>query len=424
MLLPAIAKATNGLNLIDSGGISAALAGADTAVSLDFSTINSNPAGMSQLPGTHLGLSLAVLQGTISLRNSLNDRDGENQPVVIPNTGVVHHLSGTPFTLGLGVFTMGGYIAELENLNIPRFGPGGVFGGTVDTQSAQLRHVKLTPTIAYKVTKDLSLGVSLGISYVDINLKILPNTPGMPGLAFGFETKGRCDRAYGLALPPAGCNYDVGFAPKFGAMYRLNDMITLGLVYTMQTSFTFNHGQVDKNYLGIGRVTFDSEASGFKWPQDVSAGIAIRPSQSLLVAAKFQWINWAKALNQVTVTLRHGSQPAVPSDSFELNYNWRDQYVVAIGALYDVTDHLSITGGYNFGTNPVPKATLDPTNATIIKHHFTAGASYRFSERFALGGWFTYAVKESTTYDSPLFGPRTTLEVGGFATGVTLTYAH
>src|SRR5262249_14104813 len=224
VFLPCIAKATNGLNLLDSGGISAAMAGADTALALDFSTINSNPAGMSRLPGTHLGLSLIVLQGSISLRNSLNDRDGENQPVVIPHMGLVHHLSGTPFTLGLGLFTMGGYIAEFEHLNIPRFGPDGVFGGTVDKQSAHLRHGKLTPTIAYEVTKDLSFGVGLSISYADISLKILPHTPSMPGLAFGFETKGNCDRAYGLAFPPASCNYDVSFAPKFGAMYRLNDM--------------------------------------------------------------------------------------------------------------------------------------------------------------------------------------------------------
>src|SRR5262249_6030507 len=155
----------------DSGGISSAIAGADTAVSLDFSTINSNPAGISWVPGTHLGLSLSVLKGDLSLRNSINDRDGENQPVVVPDMGIVRHIRGTPCTLGFGLFTIGGYIAEFENLNIPRFGPGGVFGGTVDKQSVQLRHVKLTPTIAYKVTNNLSLAVGLDISYVDVSLR-------------------------------------------------------------------------------------------------------------------------------------------------------------------------------------------------------------------------------------------------------------
>ena len=49
VLSPAVAQATNGLNLIGSGGISTALAGADTAVATDFSAMNTNPAGMSQI---------------------------------------------------------------------------------------------------------------------------------------------------------------------------------------------------------------------------------------------------------------------------------------------------------------------------------------------------------------------------------------
>lgn len=422
VLIPSTASALNGLNLIGSGGMSSALAGADTAVALDFSTINTNPAGIARLSGTHAGISLAVLKAELSLKNSINDRNGENEPVILPNLGITHHLKGTPFTVGLGFFVIGGNVSEFENLNVQRFGPFGVFGGTVDKQRTQLRHYKLTPTIAYDVTKDLSVGVGLDISYADVALGIVPNTPGVVGQPFGFETKGKCDRANAVSIPPSSCNYDVSFSPKFGAMYRINDMITVGATYTMQTPFTFDHGQIDKNYLGIGRVTFDAKASGFKWAQDVAAGIAIQPTKTLLLAAKFQWINWDKGLNNVVVNLTNGSNPAVPTDTFVLNYNWRDQYVLAVGAAYDVTDRFKVTGGYNYGNNPVPITTLDPTNANIIKHHFVGGALYRVTERLAAGGWFTYAVKESHTYDSTLFGPGANLAVGGFDAGVMLTY--
>ena len=60
--LPALVHATNGLNLIGSGGISTGLAGADTAVATDFTAMNTNPAGMSQIKENHSGLAITVIK--------------------------------------------------------------------------------------------------------------------------------------------------------------------------------------------------------------------------------------------------------------------------------------------------------------------------------------------------------------------------
>lgn len=424
LLVPAVSQATNGLNLIGSGGISSALAGADTAVATDFTAMNTNPAGLSQIKGTHAGLSLATLKAELRLRNSLNDKDGENQPVVIPNLGIVHHLSGMPVTLGLGFFTVGGTTSDFRDLRVPNFGPGGVFGGTVDKQGAQLRYYKLTPSIAYQVTDALSVGATLAVSYADVSLTVVPNTPGVQGQAFGFETSGKCNRANGLAIPPTSCNYDIGFAPKFGAMYKASDTVTIGVAYTLPTPITFDHGQVTKNYLGIGTSRFDYKAFGFKWAQDIAAGVAVRPTQRLLIATKFQWINWDKALNNVVVEATNGSNPLARTDTFVLNFKWKDQYVGALGISYDVTDRFTVRGGYNFGNNPVPKTTLDPINANIVEHHIVGAFQYRATQAFTLETFFTYAVQKRETHDSTLFGPNTTLDVGGYEVGITLSYRN
>ena len=425
LLVPAVCQATNGLNLIGSGGISSALAGADTAVANDFSAMNTNPAGLAQISGTHAGFSVSMLKAELRLRNSLNDKDGENDPVVIPNMGLVRHISGTPVTLGVGFFTVGGTTSDFRDLRVPNFGPGGIFGGTTDKQGIQLRHYKLTPTIAYQVTDALSVGATLAVSYVDVSLTFVPNTPGAPGQAFGFETTGKCNRANGLAFPPTSCGYDVGFTPKFGAMYKVNDMVTIGVAYTMPTPFTFDHGQISKSYLACGgcRSTFDYKAFGFKWAQDVAAGVAVRPTPHLLIAAKFQWINWDGALNNVVVQLTNGNNPAAPpTDSFVLNYNWRDQYVAAVGISYDVTDDFTVRGGYNFGNNPVPKTTLDPTNANIVEHHIVGALAYRLTKALLVETFSTYGIRKQETFNSQLFGNNTTLEVGGYEVGITLTY--
>jgi long-chain fatty acid transport protein len=419
LLLPELGLATNGLNLIGSGGISSALAGADTAVALDFTTMNANPAGIAELRGTHAGLAINMLKAQLRLQNSANAKDGENDPVVIPNAGLVQSIKGTPITVGIGFFTIGGTTSDFRGVTTAF--------GTVDKEGTQLRYYKLTPTIAYQVTKDLSVGVSLAISYADVSLTIFPNTPLIPGAAAGFETTGKCNRANGLAFPPTSCGYDVGFTPKFGALYKVTDTVTVGVAYTMKTPITFDHGQISKSYLTCGGCTstYDYKAFGFKWADDVAVGVSYRPTPSLLVATKFQWINWDGALNNVVVRLTNGSNPAAPpSDSFVLNYNWRDQYVIAIGALYDVTDRFSVRGGYNYGNNPVPKTTLDPTNANIVQHHIAAGLGYRVTPGLLLDIWSTYGVQEQRTVDSALYGANTTLKVGGYEVGITLTYIN
>lgn len=420
LLVPAVCQATNGLNLIGSGGISSALAGADTAVATDFSAMNTNPAGITQITGTQAGFSVTVLKPELHIKNSANpNKDGENQPLVLPNMGVVHHLSGTPITLGIGFFTVGGNSTDFRDITT---GPA-VGGPTVDKQGSQLRHYKLAPTIAYQVTDNLSLGVALAVSYVDASLTFIPNTPGASGLAFGFETTGKCNRANGVALPPTSCGYNVGFTPKFGAMYKASDMVTIGVAYTMPNPITLDHGQITKNF-GGAKSTFDYQAFGLKWAQDVAVGVAVRPTKGLLIATKFQWINWEKALNNVVVQLTNGSNPAAPTtDTFVLNYQWRDQYVAAVGIAYDVTESLNVRGGYNYGNNPVPKTTVDVTNANIVEHHIAAGLSYQFTQAVTFDIFSTYAVLHKQPVNNAIF-PNATLEVGGYDIGFTLSYRN
>ncbi|TAJ29660.1 MAG: hypothetical protein EPO64_03665 [Nitrospirae bacterium] len=405
---------TNGLNLIGSGGISSALAGADTAVATDFTAMNTNPAGMAQIRGEHAGLAMGVLlpqmhlRGGSNLPGGSNDKDGENAPLVIPNAGYIRHVTGTPLTLGIGFFSIGGTSSDFRDLKTTL--------GTTDKTSAQLRHYKLTPSVAYEVTDRLSVGAALAISYSDVSLAVLPNS------LTGFETTGTCNRANGVN-PPGTCPWALGFTPKYGLMYKLNDMITLGLAYTSSVHLPFDNGQITVNQgTGIGKVTYDAKMIGFKWADDLSAGVAFRPNKDLLIAFKFQWINWDAALNNVVINLTNGNNAAKPTDRIILQYQWRDQYVMAAGLTYDVTDRLNVRAAYNYGNNPVPKHTVDPTSANIVEHHLAGGAAYKLTPTLKLEGVFTYSPMNSVTYDSARYGNNTTLDVGGSEFFLTLSY--
>ncbi len=407
-MAPSVALATNGLNLIGSGGISTGLAGADTAVATDFSAMNTNPAGMTQIQGKHAGAALTIIAPDLQFRNSGSNQGGEDDPLLIPNLGYVHPLSGTRLTLGIGLFTVGGTASDFRNLRTAV--------GTTDKTSTIIRHYKLTPSIAYKVNDRFSLGAALALSYSDVALKVVPDTV----LLKGFETKGTCDRANGVALPSS-CAFAFGFTPKFGVMYKPHDMVTLGLAYTFKSVFDYDGDKAVVNQAGIGKVTYDADVSGFKWADDIALGVAVRPNNRLLLSAKLQWINWNAALNTAVLNLRNGDNPAKPTDTILLQYNWDSQWVIAVGGAYDVTEQLNVRGGYNYGNDPVPDSTLGPTNLNIVEHHITVGAAYKFTPRLMLDGAFDYAVMHERNFSNAIWG-ASTVEVGGFDVTLSLTY--
>jgi long-chain fatty acid transport protein len=409
-VMPAVAHATNGLNLIGSGGVSSALAGADTALATDFSAMNTNPAGMVQIRGQHAGITVGMLRPELMQKDVLNQGvPGQNNPLVIPNLGYIKHLTETRFTVGVGFFTIGGNVSDFRALQTTL--------GTTDKMSTQLRHYKFTPSIAYEVTDKLSIGAALAVSYVDLSLKFFPNS------LTGFETTASCDGANGLN-PPGVCAFDVAFVPKFGVMYRPNEQFTFGIAYTMKANLSIDEGQITRNQPGIGKVTYDSKASGLKWPDDIAVGLAWRPRKDWLIAGKFQWINWNAALNNVQVSLYNGDNAAMPTDSINLEYKWRDQYVAALGINHDLTEKFSLRGGYNFGNNPVPGSTMSPVNANIVEHHIVGGGQYRFSEALSFDGVFNYAVKSQRTYTNPAAAlpGNSTIQVGGYEVIATLSY--
>lgn len=405
---PQAADAVNGLNLIGSGGWSSALAGADTAIALDFTTMNTNPAGMSRITEWTAGLSFGMIKPNTRFQNVANNVEGSDDSLLFTNFGYIKTLAGTPISLGIGFFTTGGIATDFRGLRTPF--------ALDDRTGSQLRHYKVTPSMSIQLTDSLSIGASIGLSYADAALTVLPNTPT------GFAIEGSCTHHSGLAPPGGTCAYALGITPKFGIMYQVTDRLTLGVAYTMGTNLPLRNGRGTQNLGPLGTASFDVKATGLKWADDLSVGLSYRPTDALLLAFKFQWINWDGALNNIVIDFTNGSNPLAPTSQAVVPFNWRDQYVTALGAAYDLTTSLNLHGGYNFGNNPTRSTSLDPTTANITEHHFVGGLLYRITPSLWLDSNFTYVLAGTQTYNSPLYGPNTTSRVGGYELIFTLGY--
>ncbi|MFH1034135.1 MAG: outer membrane protein transport protein [Pseudomonadota bacterium] len=371
------AWATNGMNMISFGGQEAGMAGASLGVSDNPVAMNNNPAGLSQIKGQELTVGISALMPNLKHEDRFsNSVDGESNIFLLPMAAYAYHHQGSPWTLGLGLFGQGGMGADFQNLNTAF--------GTKDQTFTNVSYAKVTPSLAYQVNDKLSLGAALNIGYAAMEMKYFPNTV-VPGVFYGMNLQ----NVYGF-----------GYGVKVGAQYKATEMVTLGLVYTSKSSLDFKHG--DMTFAGAGK--YSAEVEGFNWPQSVGAGVAVRPTKKLLLAADLTWVNWKNAMDQVDIK----TNAPGPLSNIHFNMNWKDQIVLALGAAYKLTDVWTVRAGYNYGNNPVPAETLSSLFPAIPEHHLTLGLGYKINDSWCLDAGWEHAFSNSVTYTNPdtPFGPN------------------
>ncbi len=383
------ALAGNGFNLIGFGTESIGMGGADLAVARDTSALNTNPAGLTQIEGQRFEVT-SIVGIALNVRHKDqfdNDRFVANTPVFFGNIGYAHTLNKYPVTVGMGLFFQGGPGFEYENLHT-------AFGTTDDLVSL-FEIARLNSGLAYQVNDRLSLGVSLMASYTTIEQKIFPET--------SFSDSAAPEQAFlGFRLKPTEA---LGFGAKLGLQYKLNDQFTLGIAYTSQIALDFDAAKAEFNMtaLGLGKVNYsDVQMEGLNTPQEFGIGIAYHPNERWLASAELTWLDWSSAIKRSTLRASNPDNPAAAATLNLINdFDWRDQYVLALGLSYAVNPDWVLRAGYNYGNNPVPIDKISPLLPQSTRHHLTTGFAYRFSDTWQMEGALEYQASNEVRYVNP-----------------------
>jgi long-chain fatty acid transport protein len=373
------AGAVNGLQLIGYSAESTAMGGAGRVAIADTSSINTNPAALSLIRGSRLDVSAGPLQAFLHHSDAFRNHDEAGRPDVtaLGHFGFATRFAALPqLTIGAGIFTQGGFGTDYRHLNTAF--------GTRDETSSFLRYLKLAVGVSYDVTDTLSIGVAPSVGYSDISLRLFPGTSippsaALPGGFAGLDIHDGCARTGGLGELGGDCPSDWVFSVKVGAMYRALPWLTVGATYTSPVTFKYTDGRAGFNFsaVGLGGVNYDAQVSGIKWPQQVDASLAARPTPQLLVALTASWINW-DSLNAATVIATHPSHPTAPAPiRLRIPFDWKDQIVVGVGISYAAMrepswkdpSRLVLRLGYNHNNNPIPDRTLNPLAPLILEHH-------------------------------------------------------
>lgn len=351
LFTPLTALATNGMNMIGTGAVSAGMGGADVAVPAGCTAIAGNPAQLATTCNRVISVGSALMFPDMEDAPAGGSNvENEFQVFPVPFIGYAQRIGTSRWSAGVGVFAQGGMGVDFKDVQVmPAMMP-----GMKDDLMSEIGFVRLSPTVAYNVSDKFTVGASLFAGYATIKYDFFPNTIGHKVKDLSSFT----------------------FAGRFGVNYQINDQWSVGATYTSESSIDFEDGELTT---ASGVKYDDVKMDGFTWPRQVEAGVAYRATPKLLLALDLSWINWSSAIKTVTVTASDPDGPVPPGYEkmkipFEMD--WDDQIVVAIGAEYELTDSFKIRAGYNYGNTPVSSPYLSPIFPALVEHHATAGFTY------------------------------------------------
>jgi long-chain fatty acid transport protein len=390
MMLPGVALATNGDNLLAIGPIARAMGGVGIAAPQDaISAVFANPAAMCfgpYCPSTEVNFSgtlfMPHVDAKVTAGNRTFEASSDEKVYAIPAIGLsIPITSGPPFwRFGLAAFGVSGLGVDYRDTAIERpnfFGPGAPL---VAGEFTQLQIMKFAPAIAFQPTDQLSFGLAVHVDYSSLDLR-------------------------------DGSSFNYGIGAQVGMIYKITDQISFGLSYV--TPQNVEHENV-RDFDGDG----NSDKLELEAPHQVGAGIAYKPfGDKLLLETDVKWLDWADANG-------YG------------DFDWESQVVVSVGAQYKPIPNLALRVGYNYANNPVQEhdgfngvfgrftdlqGKKVPTYyfetfriigfPAVVEHHVTAGIGYDITPKVGLNLGYTHGFEKTIRETGTnIIGQRATLE--------------
>lgn len=386
MLATPSAMAGYGFNDTGAGPESAGLAGADIALARDSFALNTNPAGLTQIDGQVLDVMIEpfVTQGRGHRDELGNNRGIYNRVGLVFGGGYARRLGRDDLVAGLGFFVQGGSGFGYRDFISP-------FGAR-DELSSISGSFKAAPGIAWAINEQWSVGVAGGLLYSSAKQKVFPgiSTPEFSGY--------RVDDLSGISGNL-----------KVGLQYRARPDWVLAATYTSKAPIRLRDGdlRVDNTGSGGNVVTYrNARQDGLAFAAELAVGVRHHINPRWTMVGELTWVDWSSAMRSSRLFADSPDDPeAAPTFRVDSPLDWRDQYLINIGALYQWSENTELRFGANYGRNPVPDSTLTPLLALILETTLAAGVSHQLTPQWQVNLSGIYQPPVRVNYESPLTGP-------------------
>ena len=342
-----------GFQLNEHGARAMAQGGAFVARANDPSAIYFNPAGLAFIGGAHLygGVTLIAPQVSFFGPSQLNVN---TESKMISQTFTPINVYGTyqivdGLTFGIGVNNPFGLGTEWNSDWI----------GKYITTKVDLSTFFVTPTVGYRISDNLSVGV--GVNYVTGKVTLDRD------VAIPFNSP---PPVVSLSLKATSYGFNVG------VLYKLSPVVSVGASYRSQVkldatgtaTFSPNYTQLS---LPGGDIT-----SSLTLPATGFVGVSYRAMDNLELEADYQYVGWS-CFKELSVTFKADNSVSTDPE------NYQDTYIIRVGGQYTIGS-IQLRAGYLYDHTPIQTAYLYPMLPDANRNGINLGVGYELTDNLSV----------------------------------------
>ncbi len=400
------------------GTAASAMSNAYAAQVDDPSALHYNPAGMTQLQGVQVMAGALITGGSTNFTSltGVTARGDRNGSAAWPPPG---HTFITANMKDLGVTALGDLTAGIGLTSpfgsLTRWPNDGPFRTATTFNTLPLLDIK--PTLAYKATDNLSLGLGADICtfsgiFGEGHVEKQFISPGSP--AFPFAPAGSKMELSGKGTA-AGFNTSLLYTALRNADGK--PVANIGIVYRSQATLHLSGA-----LLANGAKVSDAKAT-LVLPQVITGAIALWPVRTHEREWKLEmdvdYVGW-KSVRNLDVTLANGATIPQPQ-------NWKSTYAMMLGTEYKwlaleslPSWEVALRAGYTNQQQQMPDLTYDPGVPSSDLHIVGGGVGFICKEQgsflglmqcgdFGVGSLKPKAIGLDLSYQAAFYEDRTVL---------------
>lgn len=372
-----------GVLLRSVGAVNDSIGSVATATPVDAAgAIYWNPASISGLEKSEISFGIGIIMPKTRVSSSIEGRPissgstkGNAGSIPDPSMAFVwRRCPKSPVTFALGLAAVGGAASLYPATGSPLDNP--ILGGR--GKSSTVIIMQVTPTVAYKITDRLSIGVApiIDLASLSINPMQLGQPLGSANEVHNFGTR----YAWGGGFQ-IGTYYDFKNHFKAGFMFK-SPIWAEDLVY---------QGTKADNFGTVFNDKFD-----LNLPTTLSLGFSYDGIQDTIIGLDIRYFDYAH-----TAGFKKGVENGVVR-----GLDWDSVMAIAVGVERKFNRKLKLRMGYCWNENPIPNrsAMLNVAAPLMMQHVLSVGATYSIVKNLEFSFAYIHAFKAKITgtFPSPI----------------------
>jgi long-chain fatty acid transport protein len=340
-----------GLQLMPGSSNFGSAGAGHAALGLDAGSAWANPATMVLVEDQQVGFGLIAAKTDLQFESSdemANSGGNAGGEIFIPSAAYTHQINDE-LSAGFAFVVPFGNSIEYEQDWV---------GSNVAT-SASMETLQAMPSLAYRITDNVSLGFGLTVNETNIEQELsMRMNPLLPALDVALEAD----------------SIDYGWT--LGGLYEFNDKHRFGFVYR-------------------SAIESDLEGSGTMAGSDYDTQLNWENPASIVVSGVHQVSDNTTLLWDIGRTFySEFEQTQVHVDGLmdlTLHRDWNDANRYAVGTHYQMSESLILQAGYSLDESPVETENRNADMPLDDIQRFTLGGLYKMNTQTSLGLGLEYA---------------------------------